>query len=789
MARNDIEMRITADSRGVAAGMAPAIKALDETSKAAQQTEHALDSISTDPIKLNLNDEAVQNARKEIDRLRTLMHSQLKADVNADTSQAQRRIRELQRTIRVLETDRPKVVVDVETNVSALAGLKTALTDLGSSGMGALGGTRALQVGLTALGTEATAATAGVAAVAIGIGAVGFKSGMAAADVETLTVQLNSLTEGRGPETLKFLQAWAKSTPFELDQATAATKRLVAAGVPLQDIPDYLNDIGNATAALDPTQLAEVATVFSQMEGKGKILAEEMQQLAERGIPAWQTLADAMGLSVAEVQKMATKGQLGADKIELLRTALGKKFPTAMNDAMDTLNGKLSSLHDTVTQTWQELGSLSLPAMKGAADAFQGVADIIQDFVRIYVWGAQQVEKLPFVEGLEQGWKNLMWTIGKTADGVDWLADKVTGTDDDVAKLGDTGTKTMKAIEDSTGDAAASFDKLQKAAEDAVKAAIDAFKGVGGGVRAKVSFIISSDDLQEEIHKAIAGTPKSKTEAGVPAVTLPATLSVKGIAGLDDKQQDLVSSISDFVQQGLDEGARRAEIVPGFDEDAWYRNVRKQTRGLLIDAGLDPKGINKVLDSVFGLPRTVPVDADISGAKQDLADLSKPIIVPVVPTSASLADFGKGAGGVGGVTVSVSPAVPPGAADTANTVLDGVAQPGGQDRQATIDVIVDPATLTLVKNTFRDLLKPETKTITIQTQYSAPSLNVPGGASGLVGGGNANPSSARTGGGTSTRVAPRQTPVKVYVDGAEVASRVEARSNRMFTQTSVRRSA
>ena len=177
------------------------------------------------------------------------------------------------------------------------------------------------------------------------VGTAGWRRGVAAkrgglgpgaADVQTSVAQLDALTGGSGRRRSRTCRSSAKDTPFALDDATAATKRLVAAGVDLQEIPGYLNDIGNVAAATG-VPLAQIATVFAQMESKGKVTFEETQQLAEAGIPVWQTLAEKLGLTVAEVQKLATEGKLGADAIPAPGGSLAEQFPTAMGEQAATV--------------------------------------------------------------------------------------------------------------------------------------------------------------------------------------------------------------------------------------------------------------------------------------------------------------------------------------------------------------------------------------------------------------------------------------------------------------------
>ena len=69
-----------------------------------------------------------------------------------------------------------------------------------------------------------------------------------------------------------------------------------------------------------------------------------MNQLAERGIPAWSLLAKATGKSVPQLQDLASAGKLGRDEINLLISAIGKEYVGAAKAAMDNTKGLASNL-------------------------------------------------------------------------------------------------------------------------------------------------------------------------------------------------------------------------------------------------------------------------------------------------------------------------------------------------------------------------------------------------------------------------------------------------------------
>lgn len=758
MARNDIEMRITADSRAVAAGLKPMMTSLDQAQVAAQETEKSLSSIGTTPVKVNINDEAIAAARAEITRLRTQMREQLSTDVNADTSQAEKRIRDLQKSIKTLDAEKP--VVDVVVNTTRVDTLRSTITGIqeavsgGGGGGGLIGGLGLASRGISAVGGEAAAAAGPIGAVGTAMvvaGGAAFKLGQSAADAETSIAQLDALTSGMGFETFQMLQDFAAQTPFEMDEVVASTKRLVAAGVDLKDIPSTIGDLGEVAAATG-VPLEQVSTVFAQMVSKGKASYEELQQLAEAGIPVWQTLADKLGLTVAQVQTLATEGKLSSDAIILLQKSLAATYSGAMVRQSKTFNGEMSTLHDTINQTGQAIGTTFLPAMKDiveiATAALNPILKLTQGFADLNAQGEQKfgfnlLDVSPIFLGLDLLNGGLKDTEDQT--------DATTGS---FAGLGLIGSQALQDVQDQIdqqNQALADSQKLAADLEQAFQDAVDAFQGIGAGVRARVDFIIDRDDLEDEIRKAVKGTEDQKP------VTLPADLKIGQVSGLTDVQQDLVKNLSAFATQGLEEGARQADLAhslgTSFDTEGFYRDLRKQLRPLVIEAGIDPKNINQFLNTVLGVPAPWQVQPEVTGvpaAQQAITNAFPPVQVPIdvrIPPKAREAmEASLGIGlGPDGTTATITTEIA--GAEKSRSELNDVANPGGSHREAIIDI-------KLRRSSADDIL-------------SLPTTGGPAGA---------------TGDDRRTPVAPQREPrVQVLIDGEEIANHLKRRGRQLAT--------
>lgn len=183
------------------------------------------------------------------------------------------------------------------------------------------------------------------------------------------------------------LAKFAEKTPFEYTDLTQQARQLMAYGFAAQDIIPMLTAVGDAVAAMggNAEMLDRVTRAFGQMQAKQKVTAEEMRQLTEAGIPAWEYLSQAIGKSVPEVMKLSEKGLIPANvAINGMLQAMEKDFGGMMAEQSKTMLGSLSNLRDVFGRLMRTLGEAinqtfgltqkiqSLTSwVRQAADAFQ----------------------------------------------------------------------------------------------------------------------------------------------------------------------------------------------------------------------------------------------------------------------------------------------------------------------------------------------------------------------------------------------------------------------------------
>jgi len=184
-----------------------------------------------------------------------------------------------------------------------------------------------------------------------------FKTAELQTQRKSLEVLTGSLTKTN--EIIKELQEFGAVTPFTSSELIEQTKRLKAFGFQTDELVDTtkrLSDVAGATGA----DLTGIATAFGQIRAKGKLQQEENLQLLERGVDITTELKRITGLQGEAFEKALRQGKIGADLVNkalINLTNEGGAFFKGASAQADTLNGKLSTLQDTIDTLARTIGT------------------------------------------------------------------------------------------------------------------------------------------------------------------------------------------------------------------------------------------------------------------------------------------------------------------------------------------------------------------------------------------------------------------------------------------------
>jgi len=181
----------------------------------------------------------------------------------------------------------------------------------------------------------------------------------AGAKLQTLEVGFRSIMGGakEASEMVAKLNDFAASTPFQLEELASSARQLLAVGTAADDINDRLRMLGDIAAA-SGNSISDIAAAFAKVQAKGKVELENLNQLAERGIPIFDELKKVTGEANMEFGA-------GSVSVEQYNQALANMAADGgfANDAManlsETVEGKLSTAMDNVTKALGEFAEKS----------------------------------------------------------------------------------------------------------------------------------------------------------------------------------------------------------------------------------------------------------------------------------------------------------------------------------------------------------------------------------------------------------------------------------------------
>lgn len=206
---------------------------------------------------------------------------------------------------------------------------------------------------------------------------------------------------------LSSLEGFAAKTPFELPGLITASQQLLAFGFGAQEIIPMMTKIGDAAAGLGAGQegIDRITRSLGQMRAKGRVQAEEMMQLAELGIPAWDMLAKKLGTDIPTAMDKVSKKQVdAATGIDAILTGMSSRFGGLMEKQATTIGGLWSTLKDTVTISARKIVT---PFQKDITNALTGAINLVQKFADT------AIERIPgIVDAFKLGIALKPWTEG-----------------------------------------------------------------------------------------------------------------------------------------------------------------------------------------------------------------------------------------------------------------------------------------------------------------------------------------------------------------------------------------
>lgn len=197
---------------------------------------------------------------------------------------------------------------------------------------------------------------------------------------------------------------FAAKTPLEMSDIEPATNTLLAFGIEADKLIPTMKMLGDLSRG-NAANFSGLSLIFGQAKATGRVMGQDLNQLANRGVPILQELAKHYKKTVAEIREMGKRGELTFDVIEKSMqrmTSAGGQFDGMMVKMSQTTGGKLSTIKDQIKILVVDGFETIMPAVHAVMD---GIVMLIQG---MYAFGS-------FMRSLPR-------TISENAEGLTLLA-------------------------------------------------------------------------------------------------------------------------------------------------------------------------------------------------------------------------------------------------------------------------------------------------------------------------------------------------------------------------------
>lgn len=232
------------------------------------------------------------------------------------------------------------------------------------------GASKKLGDGFTVLkGTMANLASQAISKIADGFkqlvgGAVDYQKFM---EYYTTSFTVMTGSADKAGETVKKLADIGATTPFDMPQLADATSLLMNFGFSADDAVDSMMMLGDISQG-NADKLNSIARAYGKMNSAQKVTLEDINIMIDAGFNPLQEISEKTGESMQSLYDRISKGKMSVDEItESMKrsTSEGGKYFQSMDAQSQTLDGRLSTLSDTINS---KLGEALQPILQKAAD-------------------------------------------------------------------------------------------------------------------------------------------------------------------------------------------------------------------------------------------------------------------------------------------------------------------------------------------------------------------------------------------------------------------------------------
>lgn len=337
----------------------------DEHAQLGEKLENAKQKLASIESQCGKNSKEYEEQKKAVDDLQKEYDDSTKAqDANAKS------LSQLAVKMNNAQADVNKTTKAIDNLGKESDGSSKQVKNLSNNMNDASSASKKLGDGFTVLkGTLANLASQAIIKVVDGFkslvgGAVDYQKSM---EYYTTSFTVMTGSAEKASETVKKLADIGAATPFDMPQLADATSLLMNFGFSADDAVDSMMMLGDISQG-SADKLESIARAYGKMSSAQKVTLEDINMMIDAGFNPLQEISEHTGESMQSLYDRISKGKMSVDEItESMKrsTSEGGKYFQSMDAQSQTLEGRLSTLSDTVNS---KLGEALQPILQQAAD-------------------------------------------------------------------------------------------------------------------------------------------------------------------------------------------------------------------------------------------------------------------------------------------------------------------------------------------------------------------------------------------------------------------------------------
>lgn len=337
----------------------------DEHTQLGEKLENAKEKLASIETQCGKNSKEYEEQKKAVDDLQKQYDESTTAQDKNKKSLSQLAVQMNNAKADVIKTTKEIDNLGKESDGSA-----KQVDDLSKKMDDADGASKNLNDGFTVLkGTMANLASQAISKVVDGFkelvgGAVDYQKSM---EYYTTSFTVMTGSADKASETVKKLADIGATTPFDMPQLADATSLLMNFGFSADDAVDSMMMLGDISQG-NADKLDTIARAYGKMNSAQKVSLESINMMIDAGFNPLQEISEHTGESMQSLYDRISKGKVSVDEIteSMVRsTSEGGKYFQSMDAQSQTLDGRLSTLSDTVNS---KLGESLQPILQKTAD-------------------------------------------------------------------------------------------------------------------------------------------------------------------------------------------------------------------------------------------------------------------------------------------------------------------------------------------------------------------------------------------------------------------------------------